>query len=791
MKIRYLLTIGFFILFYATAMSQNFTLSGTLSDSETGENLIGVSVVVKDGNGQGAVTNQYGFYSLTLKTGKYNISYNYIGYNSQLVEVDLTKNVQKNIELVPSDKELEEVVVSGKKADANVSSIEMSVEKIDMKEINNIPVMFGEKDVLKTIQLLPGIKSAGEGNSGFYVRGGGSDQNLILLDEAPVYNASHLLGFFSVFNSDALNDVKLYKGNIPAEFGGRLSSVMDIKMKEGNSKKLAVSGGIGLIASKLTIEAPIVKDKGSFIISGRRTYADLFLNFSKKQILKDSRLFFYDFNAKANYKITKKDRIYLSGYFGRDIFGYSDKFGFDWGNATGTARWNHIINSKLFSNTSFIFSNYDYKITIGIDSFSIKIGSLIQDLNFKQNFDYYLNNNNSLKFGIDIIHHNFIPGDVKTDDEDIEAMLIKVATENSYSLESAAYISNEQKLTKHLTLIYGLRYSNFTQIGPGNIFSYNDLGAVIDTTKYGDWEKIVAYNGLAPRFAAAYILSPSASLKTSYSRTNQYIHLISNSSASSPTDVWLPSSKNIIPEICDQVGFGFFKNLKDNKFEFSIETYYKTMQNVIDYKTGAQVTLNPAVEGELLYGKGRAYGAEFFFKKRTGDFTGWISYTLSRTERQFNEIDKGAWFSSKQDRTHDLSIVAMYDITKRINLSASWVFYTGSAITFPTGKYEVDGMVYNYYTERNGYRMPDYQRLDIGLTINNKAYKLVLDPVSNTEIKIKKRFSSSWNFSVYNAYGYENAYSISFQENAETGKTEAVQLALFKIIPSISYNFNF
>jgi len=774
------------------SFSQTFTISGTISDSQTGEDLIGANVTVKGKTGVGTVANTYGFYSLSLKSGEYTFIYSFIGYNSQEFTVKLDKNIKKNFELEPETNELEEVVISGVKSDANIKSIEMGVENIDMKEIDQIPVMFGEKDVLKTIQLLPGVKSAGEGSSGFYVRGGGSDQNLILLDEAPVYNASHLLGFFSVFNSDALRDVKLYKGYIPAEYGGRLSSVMDIKMKEGNLKKFAVSGGIGLIASKLTLEGPIVKDKGSFIVSGRRTYADIFLNFSKKDLLKESTLYFYDFNAKANYKISQKDRIYLSGYFGRDIFGYADQFGFDWGNATGTARWNHIINEKIFSNTSLIFSNYNYKIKFEADSFNIQIGSLIQDFNLKQDFDFYINEKNTMKIGANVIHHNFKPGDVETDSEEFEEFLSKIATENSYSYESVVYFSNEQKITKNISATYGVRYSNFTQIGPGNIYTFNHEGNVTDTTTYKKNEKIISYNGLDPRVALVFVINGKSSLKTAYSRTHQYLHLLSNTTASSPTDVWIPSSKNVVPQISDQISFGFFRNFFDNSYEFSTEIYYKWMQNVIDYKVGAEVTLNPIVEGELLYGIGRAYGAEFFLKKRTGDFIGWISYTLSKTERQFAEINKGKWFSAKQDIVHDISIVLMYNITDRLNVSTSWVYYTGSAVTFPTGKFELDGNTYYNYTERNGFRMPNYHRLDIGVTLANKDYKFELDAETGEQTKVKKKYNSSWNFSVYNAYLRENAYSISFRNSTTNpGQTEAVQLALFKIIPSISYNFNF
>lgn len=766
---------------------EEYTISGTLKDKETGEDLIGAKIAVKELPGTGTITNVYGFYSLTLPKGTYTIQYKSLGFLSGEFEVVLNQDITKDIELEPEGKVFGEVIVTGEKLDENITSPEMGVDKLKMTDIDNIPVLFGEKDVLKTIQLLPGVKSAGEGNAGFYVRGGGSDQNLILLDEAPVYNASHLLGFFSVFNSDALKDVKLYKGGAPAEFGGRLSSVMDIQMKDGNSKKFSMSGGIGLISSRLTIEAPIVKDKGSFILAGRRTYADVFLKLQNNESLKNSTLYFYDFNAKANYRIGEKDRIFLSGYFGRDNFGFSDQFAFDWGNATGTLRWNHLYSDKLFANTSLIFSQYNYKIRFGSDDETFEIGSEIQDINLKQDFDWYVNANNTLKFGANVIHHTFRPGEIETG-SGIDFVLNDI--ENRYSVESAVYVSNEQKIGKRWSLVYGLRGSNFAQIGPGNIFSYDNDGKVIDTTSYGDWEPVATYWGLSPRFSMNFMLDEKSSVKGSYGRTYQYLHMISNTTSASPTDIWLPSSSNIKPQVADQYSVGYFRNFMDNQLEFSTEVYYKDMRNVIDYRDGAEVTLNPTVEGELLYGIGRAYGVEFLLRKRRGKFTGWVSYTLSRTEKLFDEINNNSWYPAKQDRTHDISIVGMYNFTERITASATWVFYTGNAVTFPAGKYEIDDQVVFYYTERNGYRMPNYHRLDLGLTLYNKKTKTVTDMEGNTK-EVQKKWESSWNFSVYNAYGRENAYQITFRENAETGKTEAVQLALFKVIPSISYNFKF
>ena len=613
-------TLYFLLLFIGISFSlfaqkpASFTISGNVKDVATGEDLIGAAVQIKELKNTGAITNVYGFYSISIPAGNYTIIYSFMGYSSKEIKVKLNKNIQKTIELSTTATQLGAVEITGKREDGNVRDNEMSVTRVDLKEADKIPVIFGEKDVMKTLQLMPGVKSEGDGGAGFFVRGGSADQNLILLDEAPVYNASHMMGFFSVFNSDALKDVKLYKGGMPAEYGGRLSSVLDIKMKEGNNKELKVSGGLGIIASKLTIEAPIVKNKGSFIISGRRTYADLFLKLSSNETQRNTTLYFYDLNLKANYTLGKRDRIYISGYLGRDQFGFNNEFGFDWGNRTLTARWNHIFGDKLFSNTSFIISDYDYVFKASFASQTFEAGSDIRDINLKNDYQYFANNKNTISFGWNIIHHTFHPGNLKLNGEIVPDNTL----ENRYSLESALYISNEQKISSKLTLKYGLRYSNFTQIGPGNIYTFDTDGNMTGITKYDNWEPVASYNGLAPRFSSTFIINDVSSVKASYARTFQYLHLLSNSTSSTPTDVWLPSSNNIKPEIADQVALGYFRNFKRNRYEFSAEIYYKNIQNAIDYRTGAEVQFNPMVEGDLLYGDGRAYGLELFFKKRKG-----------------------------------------------------------------------------------------------------------------------------------------------------------------------------
>lgn len=761
-------TAVFFLTTWDLSAQESNTLSGYIRDGETGEALIGATVFLPEIR-KGAYANEYGFYSVTVPEGNYLVQYRFLGYETDTSRMDLSSSVREDIELFPYEAEVEEVVISSKGAADNVQSTEMGVTQLTIKDIKKVPVLFGETDVLKTIQLLPGVKPAGEGSSGFYVRGGGTDQNLILLDEAPVYNASHLLGFFSVFNGDAINSTKLYKGNQPAEYGGRLSSTLDIRMKDGNSKEWGVSGGLGLISSRLTVEGPIVQDKSSFMVSGRRTYADAFLAFSSDSNLNSSQLYFYDINAKANYKIGEKDQLFLSGYFGRDVFGFQDQFGIDWGNATATLRWNHLFNDKLFLNSSLIFSDYDYSININQADASITSG--IQDWNLKEDFSYYANSQNTFKFGVNAIYHTFVPGIVEIGDAENEGGR---ALENRYALETAAYLSHDLSLGESFKLSYGLRYSNFTVLGPGTFYQYDAEGNVSDSTVFGSNEVVKNYGGLEPRVSATYVLDQQSSIKASYARNRQYVHLLSNSTSTTPTDVWVPSSEIVEPEIADQLSVGYFRNFDDNRWEASVELYYKDLQNQIEYKNGADLFLNETVESQLVFGTGESYGAEFLLRKTAGKWTGWVSYTLSRTTRQFDEINDGKAFSARQDRTHDVSVVAIYEPSPKWSFSGSWVYYTGDAVTFPTGSYVVDNQLVSLYTERNSYRMPDYHRLDLSATWFGK------NP------------NTSLNASLYNAYGRKNAFTIDFQESeTEPGTLEAVKTYLFRWVPSLTWNFQF
>ncbi len=762
-----------FFNFLLASAQQKYTISGNIKDFATGEDLIGATVLIEGATHRGTVSNSYGFYSISLPASEYKIRFQYIGYESQTITVTLSENQVIDIELKEKTVELGNIVVTGERADKNVTSVEMGNVKLTPKQIESIPVLFGEHDILKTIQLMPGVKSAGEGNSGFYVRGGGIDQNLILLDEAPVYNASHLLGFFSVFNSEAIKSANLMKGSIPAEFGGRASSVFDIKMKEGNMKKFGVTGNIGLISSNLAVEGPIKKDKGSFIVSGRRTYADMFLVFSKKEDIKNTTLYFYDLNLKSNYKINKNNRIYLSGYFGRDNFGYAKEFGFDWGSITGTLRWNHNFNGKLFSNTSFIVSNYSYNINI-FDAADILIRSEINDINLKQNFTLYANAQNTIKFGGNVIFHNVLPGEI-TVSEGFSLESDKISRRRA--IEWAGYISNNQKISEQFKVYYGLRLALFSNVGPGEFYEFDETGKLINTINKEHFGIVKTQGGLEPRVGLNYTINRKSSLKASYNRIYQFLHLLSNSTTTTPTDLWLPSSNNVKPQISDQISLGYFRNFKENEYETSLEIYYKDLKNQIDYKNGAELVYNATVESELVFGKGWAYGAELMVKRNFGRLNGWVSYTWAKTMRQFDLINKGNPFPARHDRTHDLSVVGMFDITRKLKLSATWIFYTGNAVTFPSGKYEIEGQTVAYYTERNGYRMPNYHRFDLGLTWQRKK---------------TERFESSWNFSVYNVYARENAYFIDFRESDENPNvTEAVQFAIFKVIPSVSYKFKF
>jgi hypothetical protein len=766
-KRKTIIIILFFLFSTTLLLAQSkYTVSGTVKEKSSGETLIGASVVVVEKPTVGVITNTYGFYSLSLPQGNYTLRFSYVGYSPELIPIKLESNVTLNIDL-SDDVVLQEVVISSKRSDDNLTTPSMGTDVLDMKAAAKIPVVFGEKDLVKTIQLMPGIKSNGEGSNGFSVRGGTTDQNLILLDEAPVYNASHLLGVFSTFNSDAIKDATIIKGNSPAHFGGRLSSVLDVKMKEGNNREYQVSGGIGLISSRLTVEGPIQKEKSSFIISGRRTYADLFAKLSSD--FNDVQLYFYDLNAKANFAINSKNKLFFSGYFGKDVLGVSNLLGSKWGNSTGTLRWNSFLSSKLFSNTSFIYSNYNFNVGFKSDGSEIDFNSNIKDLNLKQDFAFYPNSNNTIRFGFNIIHHTITP--TKAEGTDIVS-----DKKSRKGLENALYVSNSYEASEKINFDYGLRFSFYNILG-GDTYNVYENGELIQSIELDKGKIGKTYYNLEPRVSMNYMVSNTASLKIGYARNTQSLHLMSNSTSGSPTDRWIGNSYNIKPEIADQVSLGFSKNFNDNAFELNAETYYKTMKHQIDYRDGADINTAPDVESELLFGKGRAYGFEILFKKKEGRLTGWIGYTLSKTERKIDGINNGQWYNAKQDRTHDLSIVGIYDLSTRWTLSGTFIYATGNAVTFPTGKYLVNGMLIYQYGSRNADRMPSTHRLDVSLTHERPA---------------RRNYQSSWSVGIYNIYGHQNPYSITFKENKhDPQKIDAVQSSLFRWIPSVTYNFKF
>jgi len=769
-----LLFFSLILLTFSSTFASKYTISGYVNNS-SGEELIGATIYARD-LGIGTVTNVYGFYSLTLPEGKHNIEYSYIGHETQSKEFVLNKNIKLTISLSESSKTLEEVIITAERKNENIVRTEMSTTKLQAKEIKKIPALMGEIDVIKTLQLLPGIQSTGEGFSGFNVRGGSPDQNLILFDEATVYNASHLMGFFSVFNNDAVKDLKIYKGDIPAQYGGRLSSLLDIRMKEGNQKNLEATGGIGTISSRLTLEGPIIEDKWSVLVSGRRTYADLFLLLSSDEAMKSTKLYFYDLNLKTNYKISDKDRIFVSGYFGRDVLKFSDLYSFDWGNYTLTTRWNHLFTEKLFSNFSFIYSKYDYEMQSGDDNLGFKWISNLEDFKLKADLNYYPNPKNTIKFGFEVIHHHFIPGVASSS---ISTSNITISMPESYALEYGLYLSNEHKLAEKLTLNYGLRGSMFQNMGNATSYNFDENYEKVDSAVYDRWDIFNTFSGLEPRLSLNYTLNQKSSIKASYSRTLQYMHLASNSTAGSPLDVWVPSSPNIDPQLADQVALGYFRNFFDNSIETSVEIYYKDMQNQIDFKDFADLMLNAEYESEFRIGNAWSYGAEFFVRKQQGKFTGWISYTLAKAERKIPEINDGKVYSSSYDRPHNISVVAMYDLTKRWNVSATWVYASGTPVTFPTGRYEQGNMIVPIYSERNGYRMPDYHRLDLSITLKGKE-------------KPNKRLKSDLNLSIYNVYNRHNAWMINFSQDEDNPNTTVAELVyVFPILPSLTWNFHF
>ncbi|MCL8537693.1 TonB-dependent receptor [Chryseobacterium gallinarum] len=752
---------------------QKYQVSGTVKDQKNGELLIGVSVKVAEDPSINVIANEYGFYSLSLPEGNYKIIISYPGYKDFEQQITVNQNIKQDLLLSQQEqvsKSIDEVIITGIKKDKNLTSAQMGAETLSIKNIEKLPVLFGEKDVMKTIQLLPGIKSNGEGSSGFSVRGGATDQNLILLDEAPVYNASHLLGFFSTFNSDALKDASIIKGNSPAQYGGRLSSVLDVKMKDGNNKDYNINGGIGLISSRLSVEGPIQKEKSSFIVSGRRTYADLFLKTNKDY--KDNKLYFYDLNLKANYQINENNRLYLSGYFGRDVLGLGNTFSTDWGNTTATLRWNSIISSKLFSNTSFIYSNYDYKISLKSNNNTFGLNSKIQDWNLKQDFTWFAGNKHSVRFGLQSIYHTITPSSASG------TSVSSFPRNPRKSWENALYINDDFKATEKLTINYGARLSMFSILG-GDTFNTYENG-VLTGSRFLEKGKIgKTYANLEPRISANYRINEVSSVKGAYSRNTQNLHLLSNSNSGNPTDQWIGSSYTVKPEIADQISLGYSRNFNNNNYELNAEIYYKSMQNQIDFKNGAQITFDTAadVESELLFGKGRAYGLELIAKKKSGKLTGWISYTLSKTERKINGINNNDWYNARMDKTHDLSVVATYQLNPKWSVSGLFVYSTGNAVTFPTGKYELNGQTVFQYSNRNADRMPAYHRMDLSATY---------EPESN------KRFRGSWTFGIYNLYGRENAYIINFEDNPDNpGTTRAMQTSLFRWVPNITYNFKF
>jgi hypothetical protein len=777
---------------------QKYSISGNIKDASNGEELIGATLNVKELN-TGVATNEYGFFSITLPQGKYTIVISYLGYKEKSLVVDLFSNQKINFELETEAAELKEVVVSTEKLDKNVKEVQMSVAQIDIKQIKKIPAFLGEVDVVRAVQLLPGVSTVGEGASGFNVRGGNIDQNLILLDEAPVYNSSHLFGFFSVFNPDAVKDVKLYKGGIPSSYGGRLSSILDVRLKDGNSKKLAVKGGLGVIFSRLSVEAPINKGKGSFIIAGRRSYIDVLARPLLTGALEGVKAYFYDLTAKVNYTVSPKDKLFLSGYLGRDVFG--SEFRFNWGNATTSLRWNHVYNNKVFMNLTAFYSNYDYQLgtlgtTTGGDGFEWK--SNIINYSLKPDFTWYLNPKNTISFGAQSIFYTFRPGNTKAT---VQNEATELNLPEKYSIENAFYISNEQTITDKLSFRYGLRNSLFSYLGPGTSLEFepNTPGlrkSVSKETEHGNFENIKTYNNLEPRFSAKYELSSTSSVKASYDRTVQNLHLVSNTAASVPLDVWSPSTNNIKPQLGDQVAAGYFKNFGEcNAFETSIEGFYKNMRNQLEYIDEADLLLNPRLEADLLQGKGRAYGAELYVKKNTGRITGFVSYTLSRTERFTEGVNRNEWYPSRFDRPHNLNLVVSFELSERVTIAANFIFGSGTPISLPANKYYVEGMpvAHDPLMRRNNIRIPNTHRLDLSLTL-----------------KCKKREGRRYNwdlvFAVYNAYNRRNPFSIfrraSDPEFNFLGPEDRIitipnQPATIRysivgtVIPSVTYNFSF
>jgi hypothetical protein len=764
---------------------EKFTINGYVKDSTNNETVIGATVTVK-GKTKGVSSNQYGFYSITLEKGVYTLSVSHVGYTTKEIEIDLSKNIQFNLDLSPSITSSQEIIIYSKKRDLNVKAAQMGKFELSMNQIKSVPALAGEVDPLKVLQLLPGVRNAGEGNSGLYVRGGGPDQNLVLLDDAVVYNPGHLFGFFSVFNSDALKNVSLIKGGMPANYGGRISSVVDIAMKDGNNKKYQVEGGIGTISSRLSIQGPLIKEKASFIISARRTYIDVLARpfIKPTSDFAGSGYYFYDLNAKANYKFSEKDRLFLSGYFGRDVFTFNNKersfkARIPWGNSTGTIRWNHVFSKQLFANTSIVWNDYQFEFGGEQSNFEIKLTSAIRDLTAKVDFDYYPAKGHQIKYGVNYTLHRFNPQTTTGKSDGIE--LRPQSVNNKFANEVAVYIMDDWEVNDKLKINYGVRYSYFQQIGPYIRYNKDVNGNTLDSIIYKRGKGIQDYSGLEPRFTLRYAINDETSLKAAVTRNMQFIHLVSNSGSTLPTDIWVPSTYRVKPQIGWQYAAGFFKNFKDNMWETSVEVYYKTMANQIEYKEGYSPGIGDPEES-FVFGKGWSYGAEFYVNKARGKFTGWIGYTLSWTWRKFADLNLGEKYPGRFDRRHDLSVVTNYQQNKKWKYSAVFVYGTGNAFSLPERFFLVDGILTQQYSRINQYRLPAYHRLDVAAIYTPQPKKV-------------KKIKKEWVFSIYNAYSRQNPYFIYFDQTGNplqgTLEVEARQVSLFPIIPSVTLNFKF
>lgn len=781
-----------FMLFTTIISAQDrYTVSGSIKDISNGETLFGASVFL-EGTTIGVITNEYGFYSITAPKGNYTLIISYVGYTDIKKEIILDKNQQLNFEIQEFTTQLNEIVVTAEEPErVSLRKPEMSVSKVNIKTIKQMPVVLGEVDIIKSIQLLPGVTNNGEGSSGFNVRGGAADQNLVLLDEAIIYNTSHLLGFFSIFNADAIKDMKLYKGGIPARFGGRTSSVLDIRQKDGNSKNFSLTGGLGIISSRLAMEGPLFNDKGSFLIAGRGSYAHLLLKAAGEK----SSAKFYDLNLKTNYSLNKNNKLFLSGYFGRDAFDFNGNFTSSYGNMSGNLRWNHIFNDRLFSNASVIFSEYDYEL--GLDILEFDWISSIKNYNLKYDLKYYASDKFKLDFGASSIYYDFDPGQIKptTDSSPINPLQL----DQKKAIESALYLNAEHKLTDKLTAQYGVRYSAFSRLGGQAMVDYTNNQPVVYNSTFGIYERgteigetnfeksesIKNFGNLEPRASLAYQLNEFSSIKTGYSRVAQYIHLLSNTTSITPLDVWTPSGQYIKPQLSDQFALGYFRNFKDKIYSLEVEGYYKTTDNRIDYIDGSDLIGNNTIETEILNGESRAYGIEFLLRKNEGKFTGWVAYTLSKSEQRTlggnaggPGINNGSWYNTAYDRTHDFSVTGSYRLNDKWSFGTNLVFQTGRPVTYPNGQYEYEGLSIASYSDRNSDRLPAYHRLDLSAT-----YKPNRKP--------NKRWKGEWVFGLYNVYNHKNAASVSFGQNVETGANEATRTAIFGIVPSATYNFKF